>query len=65
MKRAILLLGVVCLLAPGALQGAEKDVYIVGVDAAFPPFTWVEQGEFRGFDVAVIQAIAELAGFSV
>ena len=67
MKRVALLLtvGVSCFLAAGSLQGAEKDVYIVGVDAAFPPFTWVEQGEFRGFDVEVIQAIADLEGFSV
>lgn len=65
MKRVVLLLGVVCVFAFGTLQGEEKDVYIVGVDAAFPPFTWVEQGEFRGFDVEVIQAIADLEGFAV
>jgi len=64
-KRVVLLLGVVCLLASGTLQGEEKDVYVVGLDAAFPPFTWVEQGEFRGFDVEVIQAIADLEGFAV
>lgn len=65
MKRVALLLGVVCVFALGTLRGEEKDVYIVGVDAAFPPFTWVEQGEFRGFDVEVIQAIAGLEGFAV
>lgn len=45
--------------------GEGKEVYIVGVDAAFPPFTWVEQGEFKGFDIEVMKAIADLEGFEV
>ena len=64
MKR-VFLIGIVCLAFASSLLGAEKDVYIVGVDAAFPPFTWVEEGQFRGFDVEVIRAIAELEGFRV
>ncbi|HHE48010.1 MAG TPA: transporter substrate-binding domain-containing protein, partial [Candidatus Acetothermia bacterium] len=64
MKR-VFLIGIVCLAFASSLLGAEKDVYIVGLDAAFPPFTWVEAGQFRGFDVEVIRAIAELEGFRV
>jgi polar amino acid transport system substrate-binding protein len=41
------------------VQGQEKDVYKVGVDANFPPWTYVEKGEYKGFDVEVIRAIAE------
>ncbi|MFP3952849.1 MAG: transporter substrate-binding domain-containing protein [Candidatus Bipolaricaulota bacterium] len=40
------------------LSAQEKDVYKVGVDANFPPWTWVEKGEYKGFDVDVIRAIA-------
>jgi len=63
--KRVFLIGIVCLAFASSLLGAEKDVYIVGVDAAFPPFTWVEEGQFRGFDVEVIRAIAELEGFRV
>ena len=49
------------LVLPGL--GAEK--YLVGVDAAFPPWSWVERGEFKGFDVEVITRIAELQGFEI
>ncbi|MFW6071465.1 MAG: transporter substrate-binding domain-containing protein [Candidatus Bipolaricaulota bacterium] len=41
------------------VQGQEEDVYRVGVDANFPPWTYVEKGEYQGFDVEVIRAIAE------
>lgn len=64
MKR-VFLTWIACLAFASPLLGAEKEVYIVGLDAAFPPFTWVEQGQFRGFDVEVIRAIAELQGFRV
>ncbi|MFW6190638.1 MAG: transporter substrate-binding domain-containing protein, partial [Candidatus Bipolaricaulota bacterium] len=41
------------------VQGQEEDVYRVGVDANFPPWTYVEKGEYQGFDVEVIRASAE------
>lgn len=41
------------------VQAEEKDVYRVGVDANFPPWTYVEKGEYQGFDVEIIRAIAE------
>lgn len=41
------------------VQGQEKEVYKVGVDANFPPWTYVEKGQYKGFDVQVIRAIAE------
>lgn len=44
---------------------SAKEVFVVGLDAAFPPFTWVERGEYRGFDVEVMQAIADLQCFRV
>ncbi len=47
------------------LQAKEKDVYKVGVDANFPPWTWVEKGNYKGFDVDVVKAIAEVEGIDI
>ncbi|MBS3766287.1 transporter substrate-binding domain-containing protein [Candidatus Bipolaricaulota bacterium] len=55
-----LLAGLLLTLVIGVgVQGQEKDVYRVGVDANFPPWTYVEKGEYQGFDVEIIRAIAE------
>lgn len=59
------LLASVAFLMGLSLGLGAKEVFVVGVDAAFPPFTWVEGGEYRGFDVEAIKAIAELQGFKV
>ncbi|MBC7221491.1 transporter substrate-binding domain-containing protein [Candidatus Bipolaricaulota bacterium] len=53
------------ILAGVAVGLTAKEVFVVGLDAAFPPFTWVEGGEYRGFDVEVMRAIAELQGLRV
>jgi len=47
------------------VQGKEKEVYRVGVDANFPPWTYVEKGEYKGFDVEVIRAIAEAENIDI
>ncbi|MFB6290107.1 MAG: transporter substrate-binding domain-containing protein [Candidatus Bipolaricaulia bacterium] len=47
------------------VQGQEKDVYKVGVDANFPPWTYVKKGEYKGFDVEVIRAIAEVENLNI
>lgn len=65
MKRIGTIVVLWVVLGMGAAWGAGKDVYIVGLDAAFPPFTWVERGEYKGFDVEVMRKIAELEGFRV
>lgn len=58
-----LILGVVGNVAFNAQQ--EKEVYKVGVDAAFPPWTWVEKGQYKGFDVEVIRGIAEVENLEI
>ncbi len=62
MKRMILLLSVVLLLFGGMAIG---QVLTVGTSADFPPFEYVEDGEFVGFDMDLIRAIAEVAGFEI
>ncbi len=46
--------------------GGEKPVYVDGIDAAFPPFSYIdESGNPTGFDVEVVQWIADEMGFDV
>lgn len=43
-----------------------KPVLIHGMDAAYPPYTKVtEKGNYEGFDVDVIEKIAEMQGWTV
>jgi len=48
-------------------QTGEKEVYIVGIDVPYPPFSMVDKdtGEATGFDVDSIKWIAEDQGFEV
>ena len=58
------LLLLVCAIGPAALVGAET--YVDGIDAAFPPFSFIdENGKPSGFDVEVLQWIAAELGFDV
>lgn len=48
------------------VQPAERPVYVVGVDADFPPFTVADgKGNFTGFDTEAIRWIAAKEGFNV
>jgi polar amino acid transport system substrate-binding protein len=44
---------------------ADLPVYKLGIDAAFPPWTWAEKGETKGFDWELFQYIGEVEGFKV
>jgi len=51
---------------PTTTAPAEKPLYIVGIDGAYPPYSWVdENGTATGFDVESIEWIAEQQGFEV
>lgn len=43
-------------------KGEEKDVIVMGTNAEFPPFEYIEGGEIVGFDVDIAKKIAEEAG---
>jgi len=61
----VLAVVVVALLAAGGAAVAQP-VYVDGIDAAFPPFSFInETGEADGFDVEVIRWIADEMGFEV
>jgi polar amino acid transport system substrate-binding protein len=46
-------------------QVETKSKYIAGVEATFPPWAWVEEGEFKGIAVDAIRAIAESEGLNI
>lgn len=43
----------------------ENKVYKVGVDTTYPPFEFEENGEYKGIDIELINAIAEAQGFEI
>lgn len=46
-------------------KSEKKKVYKVGVDATYPPFEWQVNGEYKGIDIDLINAIADKAGFEI
>ncbi|WLV24095.1 transporter substrate-binding domain-containing protein [Aciduricibacillus chroicocephali] len=49
----------------GDKKKALKDTYTVGTDNSFVPFEFQKDGKLTGFDVDLMKAIAEEAGFNV
>lgn len=45
--------------------GKDDDVLVMATNAAFPPYEYVEGGEFVGIDVEIAQAIAEKLGMEL
>ena len=46
-------------------SGVMAQTYVVGTNASFPPFEYVEDGEIVGFDIELIKEIAKLQDFEV
>ena len=63
MKKLIALL--VALMMLGTAAAALADTVVVAFNPEYPPFEYVEDGEYVGYDVDLIKAIAEKAGFEI
>ena len=69
--KKILLLVLVSVLSSVMLFGCKKsetaaaDTLIVGTNAEFPPFEYIEQGNIVGFDVDLMNEISKLTGKKV
>lgn len=68
--KKILLLVLVSVLSLVMLFGCKKsetadDTLIVGTNAEFPPFEYIEQGNIVGFDVDLINEISKIIGKKV
>lgn len=46
-------------------EGGLKDTYTVATDSSFVPFEFDEDGEHVGFDIDIVNGIAEEVGFDV
>ncbi|PNR93971.1 basic amino acid ABC transporter substrate-binding protein [Petrotoga sp. 9PWA.NaAc.5.4] len=55
----------VTLLSLFLVVSAFSITYVVGTEASFPPFEYVEKGEFLGFDIELIKEIGKIKGFDV
>jgi polar amino acid transport system substrate-binding protein len=53
------------LTSAGVAQEQEKEKLVVGTSAGFPPFEIMKEGELTGFDVDLMEAIAEEQGFKL
>ncbi|WP_077329863.1 transporter substrate-binding domain-containing protein [Virgibacillus siamensis] len=51
--------------ANGSEDGGLKDKYTVATDTGFVPFEFKKDGEYVGFDIDLIKAVAEEAGFEI
>ena len=59
---------VIALLLGGsaASPAEEKEVYVVASDISWPPFEWKDEaGDYIGFDLDVMRAIAKLEGYEI
>ncbi len=63
---ALVVLAIVALSLVACGGGKKSDAVVVGTNAEYPPFEYVdEDGNITGFDVDIINAIAEKQGFTV
>ncbi len=73
MKKSVKILSVVlalvivlgCFAACGGDKGETKTTLVMATNAAFPPYEYVEGGEFVGIDVEIAKAIAEKLGMTL
>ncbi len=50
----------------GAAAAEEKKVFIMGIDAEYPPFSYLDKdGSYTGFDVDVCQAVCDSLGWEM
>lgn len=49
----------------GATSAFAQEIYTAGVEASFPPWAYVEEGEYKGIAIDAMRAIAEDQGIQV
>ena len=70
MKRIIVVLFVVSVMVLGLIGAVSANAEEVptckfGIDAAFPPWTWCEKGEVKGFEIELFEYIGKIKGFKI
>ena len=60
MKKIFLMFAIIFMFAAcGGNKEAAQKVYVVGTNAEYPPFEYVENGEIAGFDAEIIKEAAK------
>ena len=63
MKKIFLMFAMIFMFAAcGGNKAAAQKVYVVGTNAEYPPFEYVENGEIAGFDAEIIKEAAKRMG---
>ena len=62
-KKALSISLIASVLALVTTTASAKDSYIIACDAAYAPFSWEENGKYRGIDVEVLEAVAKVSDF--
>ena len=57
------LLAPLAVVAPASAADGEERVVRVGTEGTYPPFSFTEDGELTGYDIEVVRAVAEEAGW--
>jgi arginine/ornithine transport system substrate-binding protein len=66
MKKLFVLMTVLVLLAAGTVQAKEWKKIRVGVEGAYPPFSYTTQdGKLEGFDIDIARALGKAIGVEV
>ena len=65
MKQTVFLFILMLLLFGGAGAAADSRTFTVGFDANFPPYGYVEKGEYRGFDLDLAREVARRRGWKI
>jgi len=65
-KVGILLIVLALAIAAGTVQAKDWKVVRIGVEGAYPPFSWVTpEGELKGFDIDIAKALVAAMGAEV
>lgn len=61
----VAVLGVLAVGAPASAVDSDAPVVRVGTEGTYPPFSFNQDGELTGFDVEIMKAVGERAGWRV
>ena len=62
----IVLIAIALIMAAGTVQAKDWKVVRIGVEGAYPPFSWVTpDGELKGFDIDIARALVEAMGAEI
>ena len=67
MKKLLVVFTLIALVfAAGTIQAKDWKIVRIGVEGAYPPFSWTtDKGELKGFDIDIARALGEAMGVEI